>query len=190
MIDGVPSSYDELFDEYFGYVKGLVAKLGIRESEDIASEILIRFIARDFLEKYDPTVVGHGKQTNFKAFLRAFVERYVRHYRERQGVRDHREPLQCDKPLASGQVWVEVYANPTVEDPTLQLEEQELVLLMRERVSKMPNHGKRDHLKLFDLIVPQARTFGKLDRAELGRQLGVSSSVISSMIRDMRLVLT
>lgn len=187
--DGTPSSYDELFDQYFDYVKGLVWKLGIRANEDVAQEIILRFYARGFLTEYNPAVVSHGKQTSFKAFLRAFVERYSRHYRERQGVHDFREPVICDRPTASGKLFVEVHQKPHYDDPSAALDEQALVLLCRERLSEVPNRGRRDLLRLFNLIVPMVSSQEKLDRNELARQYGVSPSVISSMLIEMRTAL-
>lgn len=189
-----PSSYEELFTEYFDYVRGLVRSLGIRENDDVASEIMVRFYARGFLEKYDPTITvtrgGVEKQTSFRAFLRAFVERYSRHYRERQGVRDHREPLKCDQERSPGRLWVEIHADPYVANFDETLAEEELVVLIRNHLAKLPRRGDRDLVRLFDLMVPQARTAGRIDRVKLAKEYGVSESVVGSMIRELRMVLS
>lgn len=186
MQDGVPESYDELFAAYTGYVKGLVAKLGVRANEDIAHEVLIRFMERDFLAVYDPTVTSRGKPTNFKAFLRAFVERYCRHHREMEGVRAHREPVICDKPIGSGaQTFVMVAAPPHVDDPDASAHEAATIRLIRETLAEVPPHGARNLLRLFDLALPQLRE-GKLDRAKLSKEYGVSTTVIGAMLAEMR----
>jgi DNA-directed RNA polymerase specialized sigma24 family protein len=189
MMTDVPDSYEELFADYFGYVKGLVSKLGIRESEDVASAIMVRFYERGFLEKYDPAVVSRGRQTNFKAFLRAFVERYSRHYRERQGVRDQREPLKCDQPTASGKPWVEIYAAPHLDNSHEFIDELELILLCREKLRSLKPQGSRNLLKLFDLMIPQIHASGRLDRQALATQYGVSASVVSTMLGEMKAAL-
>jgi len=97
-----PESYEQLFDEYFNYTVGLVKKLGIdpQRAEDVASSIILRFYERDFLSKFDPTLVfdykGSKRPARFKSFLNAFVSVYCRHYRQRQNIEKSREPLICE----------------------------------------------------------------------------------------------
>jgi hypothetical protein len=188
--DGVPSSYDELIANYTDYVKGLCRLFGVKETDDAAQSILLRFFEADRMAMWDPTIVSHGKQTNYRAFIRAFVEAKCRHLREREGVRAAREPVKCDMPVGSGkQVWVELYQvpEPDFADQVLQpLEESATILLIRERLSEIPERGRRDLLVLFDLMLPQIQETGQIDRKELSRQYGVSTSVIGSMIQEIR----
>src|SRR5215216_488189 len=94
-----PGSYDELFRNYYPFVVGLVGKQGIAvdNREDVASEILLRFYERDFLNEFNPDltfeVKGRIVRARFKSFLSAFVVNYVRSHRDRQNLRLRREPL-------------------------------------------------------------------------------------------------
>lgn len=187
-----PVDYDDLHRQYFDFTVRLVSRLGIRDAEDVAQAILMRFWERDFLQEFNPdlTFDVRGKQVTakFKSFLSAFIERYCRHYRERQGIHDTREPLRCDMEVGEGgTLWVELHAPPSTDADTWALvEEADLVDRIRAYLLTLPVRGKRDLPRLFDLVVRDARTIGIPDRAAIARDFGVSSTAISSMFGDLR----
>lgn len=187
-----PTDYAQLFERYFDYVQGLVIKLGIdpQSAEDVASEILIRFIDTDILEQFDEgTVIEHRGvrySTRFKSFLSAKVEHYVRGKRDRQTTQLRREPLLCDQPVGEGGVWVEIFGG-SCEPDLDEVEARDLQRRIREHLCLLTVRGKRDLVKLFDLIVAQLSAGKpKPDRQQLAKLFGVSDTAIGSMIIDLR----
>ena len=80
--DFIPSNMDELARHYYGFIVGMVRKLGIpdQEAQDSAQYILERLEKTGALAQFDP---GHltehqGRQvkTRFSTFLGAKVMRY------------------------------------------------------------------------------------------------------------------
>ena len=193
-----PSSYDELFRNYYSFVVGLVGKQGIAPDnrEDVASEILLRFYERDFLNEFNPEltfeVKGKVVRARFKSFLSAFVVNYVRSHRDRQNLRMRREPLIIDGPLlgsessfgSPGHLAIEPH-----EDDYSALYEEELVVKLREYLKVVPRKSRQDQcdlLKLFDAVVEQVRKNGKYSVKELQVIFGVSPTAIHSWLGWLR----
>jgi len=184
-----PESYEELFKNYYSFVVGLVGKQGISldNREDVASEILLRFYERDFLNEFNPDlsfeVNGRIVKARFKSFLSAFVVNYVRSHRDRQNLRIKREPLIVDG--AATLVDHEHY-----EDDYSALYEEELVLKIRDHLKTVPRKSRQDQcdlLALFDAVVSQVRVNGKYSVKELQAQFGVSPTAIHTWLGWMRL---
>jgi len=185
-----PESYEELFKNYYPFVVGLVGKQGISldNREDVASEILLRFYERDFLNEFNPElsfeVNGRIVKARFKSFLSAFVVNYVRSHRDRQNLRVKREPLIVDAP-ATTLIDIDHY-----EDDYSSLYEEELVVKIREYLRTVPRKSRQDQcdlLALFDAVVKQVRMNGKYSVKELQAQFGVSPTAIHTWLGWMRL---
>lgn len=188
-----PSSYDELFRNYYSFVVGLVGKHGISldNREDVASEILLRFYERDFLNEFNPDlyfqVNGKTVKARFKSFLSAFVVNYVRSHRDRQNLRAKREPLIVD--VVGASVPENSLNDDLHEDDYSALYEEELVVFLREYLSKVPRKSRQDQcdlVKLFDVVVDQVRRNGKYSVKELQKEFNVSPTAIHSWLGWMR----
>lgn len=189
-----PASYEELYKNYYSFVVGLVGKQGISldNREDVASEILLRFYERDFLNEFNPDlsfeVNGRVVKARFKSFLSAFVVNYVRSHRDRQNLRAKREPLVVDQGSYEGFVYSDLDAG--YEDDYSSLYEEELVFKIRDFLKTVPRKSRQDQcdlLALFDAVVRQVRMNGKYSVKELQAQFGVSPTAIHTWLGWMRL---
>lgn len=187
----VPESYADLFEKYYTFVVRLVWRLGIdgQRAEDVASEILLRFYERDFLDKYDPDKViyhdGERRPARFKSFLTGFVSVYVRGHRDRQALARYREPLSCDQPVGTGECWSDVFG-PAVWDDYTRLEEAELVRLIKAHLVLLPPRSKNDICdlpRLFDLIVEQVRHTGRYQVTVLAAEFGISATAVRNWMK-------
>lgn len=191
-----PASYDIFFKQYYGYVVRMVRKLGISEQdkEDVASAILIHCLRRDIISMFDSNIViehrGQRYQARFQSFLNSWVVAYVRHHREQYGLMAHREPLVCDAPVGDGSsTMIDVYGPQQVDDYSY-LEEEELVASMRAHLVTVPRRSKQDVCDLpllFDAVVAQVRTQGRIDAKALTDIFGVSPTAIHSWLGLMRI---
>jgi hypothetical protein len=188
MVGDAPSSYDELFDQYYGYVRSLVRSYGIREDSDVASEIILRFFARGFLDVYDPTVTrvhdGVERRTSFKAFLKAFVERYSRHFREKEMARGSREPLLGLlglERLDRDQVWVSAYMRVQVDE----VGGWELVEAIRAHLLTI-EPGRHDLPRFFEVLLQRVQDGAAITKKALAAELGCSTFVVGEMFRELQ----
>lgn len=194
-----PSDYAELHRTYYKYVVNLVGSLGIDDNnkEDVASEILATFLARGFLEKFDPDLVfdykGEKRPARFKSFLSRFVATYARGYYDKQKRLAGREIQICDMylghPSANERVtWVEVYgeSSPSHEDDVLEiLMEEEIYHGLRAYLGKVPRRSVSDScdlVALFDAVRAQCLDKGKYDIAVLKDTFGVSSTAMHTWV--------
>lgn len=212
-----PKDYEQLFLDYFSYACSLVRKLGIRSDkvEDTASEILIRFMERDFLPKFDPGVErqhrGVTYRTSFQKFFAVFVEHYVRGIRDREKRLRHREHLICDMPVPRGndatQMWIEVHGAP-VDGGDVEVLERAVITEVRDYLATVPVRGMRNFLVLYDHVVEQTTNgvaekvrrengewtstpivpmpMWKPDRCMIARDMGVSESAVGAMLAELR----
>jgi DNA-directed RNA polymerase specialized sigma24 family protein len=186
-----PKDYDQLHRMYYDYAVALCKRSGIEESraEDVASDILLRFFERDFLNKFDPSLVfyyrGQERPARFKSFLTQFVLTYVRGHRDRLQRQTTREVLICDRPIGQSVdllSWVEVYG-PTVDGPEEAYAdtavEAALVARLRAHIETVPRRSPQDTcnlVALFDTVIAQIRTSGHWNITELGRLFGGAST--------------
>jgi len=195
-----PADYAELFEIYYDYVVTLVRRMGIEESrkEDVASEILLRFMERDFLAEFDPTMVfhydGQDRPARFKSFLTKFVLIYVRGHKDKQQRQSGRELLICDRPIGANAdaTWIDVFGDAVDgadADVLAVLDEQALVDQLRDYVAAVPRRSQFDTcdlVKLFDAVVAQVREEGAWNVTELRRQFGISSTAMHSWLWWLR----
>ncbi len=203
----VPQDYAELFRLYYDFVVRLVSIKGIDDAnkEDVASDLLVRFIQRRSLEKFDPSLTfmrdGELRPANFRTYLSAFVESYVRGYRDRQQKNKTRESLILDVPVESpnngGRVsWVELNAFeygkslPSHEDDVVSLVVQEnMVASLRAYLATIPKRSAGDQcdlVALLDAIVAQIRATGEYSVEALREKFGVSSTSMHNWVWWMK----
>ncbi len=182
-----PQDYAELFRLYYPYVCNLVRRAGIDENnkEDVASEILLKFMDHDCLAQFDPTRTftynGRTHRAKFGTFLSRFVAAYVRGHKDRQDVQAKREPLYCDQNLSTGtetERWVTVYG-PTegdISEAVLDLVTfQEIVNEWKRHLATVPKRFDKDTADLpaiLDSIAAQVLDKGVWDVPSMCAQFG------------------
>ena len=185
--ESVPADYTELVEGYFDYVRAICRKMGVREDQDAAQTILLKFYERKFLSVYDPEYRseydGVIRRPKFSTFLGTFVARYCLHLRERESTQLKRESLVGVSVGAAETIWIEEADLSTFEEA--QIEEQ-VIAAINARLEALPVRGRRDLKAMFAEIVVQARDSGKIDRKALGKKLGLGSTTIGSMIQELR----
>lgn len=190
---GQPDDYAELFEQYWPMMYGIVAKAGIHkfDVEDVAMDILARFIDKDGLNYYDPDR-PQGK-TKFKGMLRGFTSTYVMQYRDKQMIRHRREPWKLDTPIeikGRETTWGEVNM---VEEGWIDASEVsiDIITCLKEtrRILDSKSYGKRDYGLFVDLCIKNGFLEGDLNREVIRDTLGIGSSTLNVMIRELRNVL-
>lgn len=200
---GCPEDYAELFDKYFGMVRTVVLKAGIapEDVEDVAMEIIAKFIEKEGLEGYDPNRLhevknprkaGPLKRTaRFSSMLRGFAATYVLQHRDKQAIRHRKEPYRLEKPVTNeaGELasWGSLLRAPEVlEGSETSLSVWEAVKRTRCALQDRPQRGRRNLVKCFDAAVRDGLCDGKVDRRAIGDELGVSESTVGAMMREIR----
>lgn len=195
-----PKDYAVLFELYYKYVVSLVERLGIVKDncEDVASEILLRFYERDFLSKFDPTLVftykGELRPARFKSFLSKFVETYVRGHLDKQRRKQQRELLLNDEPMTNGSAkdwsevggttWGELFAGTVSEEDFIVsgLDIESMIKHLRDYLITVPRRCRTDVcdlVALFDAVMAQINDGADgPDMKVLQHQFGVSPTAI------------
>lgn len=189
-----PKDYADLFRIYYPYVVALVRKNGIDESrkEDVASEILLRFMERGFLDKFDPDLKfeyeGRVRPARFKTFLSYFVIYYVRGHRDRQHRLANKEMLVLDRSAAGSQDPHSAFNEMFIVESTIASHEDDVLDLLhgetlvadiRTYLKTVPPRCKYDQcdlVELFDAVVEQIRTKEDVVVRELRERFGVSAT--------------
>lgn len=195
-----PENYADLFTTYYTYVVCLVRKMGIdsEHSEDVASEILLRFYERDFLAKFDPTLVfeyeGQKRPARFKSFLTRFVMVYVRGMWDKQQRIADRELMVIDAPNSEGDTssWLDVFGAtlPSHEQDVLnRLDEENVVRWLRHYLACVPRRSNQDScdlVMLFDEVMRQIRKCGHWNVVDLQDEFGLSSTAMHAWMWWLR----
>lgn len=197
-VDGmaVPSGPDELFRDYYEYVRKIVAgtpMIPLQEVEDVAMEIMTRLIERDVVGMFDPSMMFSHDDRNiparFRTFLTAQVKLYVKGQRDRLGRQRKREMLLIDSPPPeeNGLSWADMFGGS--EDDLSGLDAAEWVSAARSFLATIPKRSDRDRcdlVRLFDELIGQAATTGTVSMAETATKFGVSMAVTSRWVRWLR----
>lgn len=201
---GAPASYEELFAEYFGFVKGLVAKAGIepQDVEQVAMSIITKFLEKDALSWYDPEKlhdVGENpridgprlRKARFSSLLGTFVKLYVRQHLDKQAMRSYKEPIRCETPIVTDEgvvsEWLELNGSATMLDTSQEF--TDWVASVDAYLRTLPVKGQRDLPRLFRLLVEQVIADGVADRKAIAREFGVSDTAVHQMVKDLRATL-
>lgn len=204
-VTGCPDDYSELFATYFPMMRQIVYRAGIAQEDvqDVAMDILARFIEKDGIAYYDPHRlhdVGENpdlpgaryRKAKFKGMLRGFTQTYVMQYRDKQMVRHRREPWRLEKSLTSSgadgdMTWADsdAYALDSVADV-----EVSVVIVSALKRSKeiliTKSTKKRDYGRFIDLAVENGLLDYRLDRKALQTSLGISASTLTQMLNELR----
>lgn len=102
---GAPKDYGELYTHYFPMMRAIVFKAGINSGdvEDVASEILLKFMEKDALSWFDPDRINDAgekprtkgprfRPARFSNLLRSFTATYCMQYLDKQRNLARREP--------------------------------------------------------------------------------------------------
>lgn len=195
-----PKNYADLFEQYYPYVVNLCASLGIDENnkEDVACEVLLRFMERDSLEKFDPDLSfyyrGQMRPARFKSYLSRAVDMYTRGHRDKQNKLARREALIADKnDLESNNIlgtdnsnsdtWIHYFNRQGdhadgVLDMMTEEAEAEGIRAILARVPRRSAHDRCDLVALYDAVRTQVLTFGEYDITVLREHFGVSSTAM------------
>jgi hypothetical protein len=195
-----PADYADLHQRYFRFVVNLVRRAGIPSNscEDVASAIMLRFMEKDYLGMFDPTLVfeygGTARPARFKQFLQRIVLYYVRGMRDKERTRAEREPLLCDQRVGENQedTWLEVYGG--VEDSfegrlTDDVAEDDVIETLRHYLGAVPRRSRFDTcclLTLFDAVVEQVHVNGEININQLARDFETSVATMHANVWWLR----
>lgn len=122
-----PASYDELFRNYYGWLRRVVIARGIPlvSADDVTMSILTTFMEKDALKSFDPdreyTSNGKPVRSNFRKFITHFFVVYLQHYRDVEN-RNNKRNLElpefgdeverlCKDDISFSTVWSEAIQN-------------------------------------------------------------------------------
>lgn len=194
-----PSGPDELFRQYYGYIRKIVAStpaIPAQDAEDVAMEIMTRLVERDVVGMFNPDMrFAHGGQdipARFRTFLVAQVQLYVKGQRDKLGRRRQREMLIVDAPLGDddgeGQAsWADVFGG--AEDDLSAIDAAEWVRQARGFLAIVPKRSAQDAcdlVQVFDALVDQVAVHGTATAAVAAARLGVSPRVMARWVTWMR----
>lgn len=192
----VPAGPDELFRNYFGYIRRIVAStpaIPAQDAEDVAMEIMTRLVERDVIGMFDPKLrfAHEGKEmpAQFRTFLTAQVALYVKGQRDKLGRRRKHEIPVLDAPVpgSEGLNLIDLFGG--AEDDVSSLDAAEWIRQARGFLATVPRRSDQDRcdlVRLFDALIDQVAREGTVSAAETARQLGVSASVSARWIQWMR----
>lgn len=191
----VPSGPDELFREYYAYVRKLVGStpaIPAQDVEDVAMDIMTRLIERDVLGMFDPAMTFNHEDrqmpARFRTFLTAQVRLYVKGQRDKLGRQRKHELLIDDRPSpGDGLSWADVFGGS--EDDLSGLDAAEWVSQARTFLATVPRRSDRDRcdlVALFDELTTQAVSTGSVSMVQTAERLGVSMAVVGRWVRWLR----
>lgn len=205
-----PANYADFFARYWDITVNLLRGFGISENdlEDCACEIMLRFMERGSLEKFDPDLsfpyLGELRPARFRSYYSRAVEMYSRGLRDKQKKLARREFQICDVHYAGSTnpgsnavdvqgggksaqgSWAETYgeANPDHSDGVLDMMvEQAEADAVRRMLSLVPPRNAQDRcdlVALYDAVRMQILIYGEYDIRRLTEKFGVSSTAMHS----------
>ena len=191
-----PAGPDQLFREYFGYVRKIVAStpaIPAQDAEDVAMEIMTRIVERDVLGMFDPDMrFNHGGRevkARWRTFLTSQVQLYVKGQRDRLGRQRKHESIILDAPVSEddGVPLAELFGG--TEDDVSHLDADEWVRQAREFLAAVPRRSSRDAcdlVQLFDALVSQVSVTGEARVNETALRMGVSPAVTGRWMKWLR----
>lgn len=200
---GCPNDYDELYRAYYPLILFVVQKSGIVKDdvEDVAMEILVKFIERNGIAYYDPGYVmdtgarpevagPRYRRTTFRRMIYGFASTYVLALRDKQMGRHTREVYCLDAPVAETEAVLGdhllVQPEPTGEIDTRLAVGSALPRAAR-LVQKTRGTPVRDYRKFCVEYLREYEATGKAPkRKHMSDRLGVSPQTYRSMVQDFQ----
>ena len=187
---GVPEDYAELFTAYFPLMRRIVSKAGIasEDTEDVAMDLLLKFIEKEGIDYYDPT-----RPTKFSSMLRGFTSTYVMQSRDKQMIRHRRFPWRLEAPISgdSKDTWADIQIDPL--DFRLEITEDSVAVIAALKKARAilcaRSEGSRDYAIFFDACIREGLLSDSLNRKLLQAELGLSAGTFRSMLWELRAVL-
>lgn len=179
----VPTSYEDFFSQYYPFIRRIVQRAGILPSEvdDVSMSIVSKFFENGVLEDYDPERVtiyqGQPRKAMFTTFLSGFVHIYLRHYVDRQRVRQHREP--CSLSSEQGAV---ISASAASEDSYDNVVGERMIEAIRTHLVATDDGSLRrcSLVQLFEIASRNALSGDRVRVSDLAREIGVSETTVRS----------
>lgn len=110
-----PPDYETFARQYSNYTRVMLRRFGVLHVDDVAQDLLLRFIERDSLPVFDPTFETKGDRAKFRSYYSRFIHTYAMG-KKRNSVRlAQREPLVLDAPV--GEDETVTYGDLLAEDP-------------------------------------------------------------------------
>ena len=196
--DFIPANMDELARHYYGFIVGMVRKLGIpdQEAQDSAQYILERLEKTGALAQFDP---GHltehqGRQvkTRFSTFLGAKVMRYCMGERGRILKRSSHELPVIDSAEGDGLSALFGPDRAGICDDYSALDAQDFITRIREHLAAIPPRSARDTcdlVALFDELVAEVERDGGFTYAGIQARFKVSGTTAGAWLSRLRQVL-
>lgn len=206
-----PANYADFFKIYYPYTVNFLAKLGIDDNnkEDVAAEILLRFMERNSLEKFDADLNFYYRDqlrpARFRSYYSRSVEMYARGMRDKQKKQARREWQICDvhydganggsnidtggsnSKSAVGN-WADTFGpahedhSDGVLDAMTEEAEAEGVRRALAMIPARSAHDRCDLVAVYDALRVQVLAFGEYDINRLREHFGVSSTAMHSWI--------
>lgn len=188
-----PPDYDSFVRQYISYTKLLCVRGGVPAefAEDVAHEIICRFIERGSLEHFDPHFIAKsGRRSKFRSYYSRFVVSYVPG-KCRNSVRlAQHEPLILDAPLdphdPDAVTFGDVLAGTgdAGSEATAELECADLAERIRAGADSVAS-------MLLDALVVLTRTgSGTPSHSELAAHLGWKRHHVTRLMADLRVLTT
>jgi hypothetical protein len=191
----VPSGPDQLFTQYYAYVRKIVGgtpMIHSQDVEDVAMEIMTRLIERDVVGMFDQGMMfSHDDKkipARFRTFLTAQVALYVKGQRDKLGRQRKRELLIIDSPPedGTGLSWADMFG---AADDLSGLDAGEWISQARSFLALVPKRSDRDRcdlVRLFDALIAQVITTGTMSMTQTAAGLGVSPAVTGRWVQWLR----
>lgn len=212
--DSPPTDYAELFETYFKYAVRLARKFNLEDPEDAAADIFCKLYSRDMLQlgvgdenERNPVIQGfdvdyvsvhNGREyaANFRTYLSGYIISYLRGKYHMQKRRRAREIASLNAPIASSEDFtlLDLLSEGASQFDGIesvvegQQEQHTIAYIMRFLLELYPRQrGREVYLpKLFLEMVKHTREFGRIDRAILADQFGVSFGDITHWVLRLR----
>lgn len=193
-----PADYADFFRDYYGYVIGLVRGVpGVKPQhvEDLAGEILLKFMEQDFLSEFQPDLIflykGQIRPARFKSFLTRFVILHARGLRDKNSRLANREQQVLDGTPLDSSTWLDEFILETGhEDRVIDaIDGLGLTAEIRAYLKTIPRRSAYDTcdlVALYDALVAEMDRSGTVTATALKDVFGVSNTAIYSWLRWLR----
>lgn len=216
-----PSDYAQVWVEFYEPTKRWVRAKGVpdNEVEDVAQDVMAKFMEKDGLAFYDPRKVfdtgthtqripgARMRRATFSGYMRSFVAIYCLNYRDKVLKTLHREgTFRLDAPMAedSTVTWLDsLVVEGDMEDTAVAGADCSAVIslgivAMRKRDSvRREAEAARTRLRArpwaledgFAVVADSMANFGTIDRKWVAEQMGLTPAQVAAMVAEMREVL-